>query len=500
MAENKFEHLPLSICQISSLQFLNLRGNRLVSLSQDFDSLQNLRELNLAFNKIHIIPPAISKLKSLIYLNLAGNKIRLVPDFFKSLNHLTVFHLQFNEVEKIPNAFPNIQHLNIADNCLDSLAVSCMRKLRYLNANNNKLEYLPNGIFCASKLETLKLRGNRIGYIPHDIVSFKKMKVLDLGHNQLTTFPKVIDQMAKLDFFNIRGNAIKYTEDKAGNLWTQRFTVVNDSRSRSRSSRRKESTMIAGHEITYSVPTVSMATDREQFVTGYRKGSNEELDELLQNGFSLRRIHSNYGSVMHLHNNGDLKKDKQSKQGSIGQTIGRTDRRSADFGLLGICNQVEMMLNKDLLQPVLSLQRNSNGKNFLDKRITEVEEGVWKMIDNRGNKPSNIVSSKAENFTVTPSGRNFTSSVEQGISIFFPTKSVTEDVDVKLKDPIVHLYSERDVEFKHLVTMTVQPPPSGGKGHLNIVSIRKDNSCVPVSLGHRQKNGSITVNMWTLEG
>ena len=66
--------------------------------------------------------------------------------------------------------------------------------------------------------------------------------------------------------------------------------------------------------------------------------------------------------------------------------------------------------------------------------------------------------------------------------------------------PIVCLQSDVKQEFKHLVSMTIPPPPGGNKGHLNIVTIKADNSCAPVAVGYRQRNGCITANMWNLEG
>ena len=110
--------------------------------------------------------------------------------------------------------------------------------------------------------------------------------------------------------------------------------------------------------------------------------------DLLENGFSSRHLNttSNAAFLNKSHPNSN-RTEKSNHSNTIGDSISMLNSfntsksflaheaallpggdasfsnvpmTTTDYQLLGICNQVEMLLNKQLLQPVLSKSRNSD--------------------------------------------------------------------------------------------------------------------------------------------
>ncbi|XP_069105584.1 leucine-rich repeat protein SHOC-2-like [Argopecten irradians] len=530
LADNKFEHLPIPICQVSSLKLLNLKGNSLQSLSPDFESLKNLRELNLSYNKFDSIPGIVYRLKELRFLNIAANDIKYIPHHIQGLPNLHILHIQGNRLANLPNTFKNLQYLNMSNNCLYNVSLVGMTRLKNLNASNNFLENLPMGVYTLTKLEILRLSNNQIKYVSQDLAHLKNLRVLDLGNNKLVSFPQVIDQMHRLDYFNVKGNQIKHRitlqygeipanqDDMMDNrhIYASKRNPHQDN-NRYKSKKREKS------------PSTRSTTMLD----------SQDLDELLLNGFSRKHIENNSESVMWRDNKNKANKVDKEPLKNILQHIADLDAaegqnymspadRETDFRLLGICNQLEMLLNKQLLQPVLSLKEHPTGKSFSDKSIVPVADGVWRLSDNKSPEAVGVIMSRTESFTVTPSGGEFVSTVNPKVSINVPNKGVSVPLEVSLKiikverdmlhslqeddgiisnilaiGPIIFLKTEEKMDLNSLVTMTIPSPTSTTheqNGYLHVLTINSDNSCSPNSSGYQITRACIRLNTWHLSG
>lgn len=398
LSNNRFEHLPLPVCKIASLRTLALRGNNLMNLLPDFDCLQQLQELNLADNRFELIPQSVFRLKNLMYLNLTGNQLESIPNALTMLKSLQVLHLQGNHIDYIPDMFPNLQYLNVANNKLYNFSVVNMRRLKSLNANNNYLENIPMGMYSLARLQTIRLNTNQIRYISVDIVNLKKLRVLDIGNNMLVNIPQVLQKFDRLDYFNVRGNNIQnkiYLHN--GNLTTppdfykkkrmfqsQQHHGNHTKRSRYHSNGKRKGKQHRTRSFDRS--TIS----RNSTFPFAQESSHKMWDsaDLLQNGFSERHLEttSNSAYLKHkfppsdLHSNGyhdnsfmtqQSLKSYNRIQAHEAALMSDADEevsfsgvpvQTTDYQLLGVCNQVEMLLNKQLLHPVLSLKGHSKGK------------------------------------------------------------------------------------------------------------------------------------------
>ncbi|CAH1772325.1 unnamed protein product [Owenia fusiformis] len=210
LSSNLFEEIPFCVCAMKNVETLNMKNNKLLNVPSEMGNLKHLKDLNIGGNKMETIPPIISTLKNLHVLNIADNKLRYVPPRLTKLTKLVTLQLQGNELLALPNNLESLEYLNIADNRMKHFSVNKMKRLSYLNANNNDLESMPVGIYNLPNLERLKLNGNRISYISQDIILLKDLKTLDLGNNKLTSLPQVIDELDNLEFFNIKGNKVEH--------------------------------------------------------------------------------------------------------------------------------------------------------------------------------------------------------------------------------------------------------------------------------------------------
>ncbi|CAG2233960.1 unnamed protein product [Mytilus edulis] len=513
LANNRFDQVPIPVCKLRSLKVLNCRGNNLQSLAPDFEALTNLRELNLSYNRFESIPTAIYSLSELRYLNLAGNQLKHVSHHLTCLQGLQVLHIQGNHITSFPDGFVQMQYLNIASNQLTTLSVVNSRRLKYLNLKKNNLESMPLGVYNIARLETLNLNSNKITSVSKDIVQLKKLKYLDLGDNVLSCFPTIIDKMKKLDYFNLIGNNISH-QVKLKNKDNPEHTHFRKAKS-AHKQKISSSRLQTIHQLSM-IGSTPKHSQKSMF------SESHDLDELLQNGFSRKLLDNNYGSViiqdkqttflmtvspLTLHNH--FIRGNKSDAGHSAVTSKTED------DLFGILNQLETFLNQDFRDPSnLSLSGRT------------VTSSIWDLNENRtSHNVMGIVLSRTESFSVTEAGGNFISAVEPNMSISIPPKSISGTLHASLKiikvekemlsnlredntiianlmsvGPIVFLKANKDTDFNHLVTMTIPSPKQTSHGHLILLTIREDNSCIPTSSGHRQRHGYITLNAWQLTG
>ncbi|XP_071144009.1 leucine-rich repeat protein soc-2 homolog [Mytilus edulis] len=516
LANNRFDQVPIPVCKLRSLKVLNCRGNNLQSLAPDFEALTNLRELNLSYNRFESVPTAIYSLSELRYLNLAGNQLKHVSHHLTCLQGLQVLHIQGNNITSFPDGFVQMQYLNIASNQLTTLSVVNSRRLKYLNLKKNNLESMPLGVYNISRLETLNLNSNKITSVSKDIVQLKKLKYLDLGDNVLSCFPTIIDKMKKLDYFNLLGNNISH-QVKLKNKDDPEHTHFRKSKSAHKQKLSSSRLQTINH--------LSMIGSTPKHSQKSMFSESHDLDELLQNGFSRKLLDNNYGSVIIRRQSNDFSDDCSSLtlhnhfiRGNKSDAGHSAVTSKTEDDLFLILNQLETFLNQDFRDPSnLSLSGRS---------AWTVTSSIWDFNENRTSQNvMGIVLSRTESFSVTEAGGNFISAVEPNMSISIPQKSISGTLHASLKiikvekemlsnlredntiianllsvGPIVFLKANKDTDFNHLVTMTIPSPKQTSHGHLILLTIREDNSCIPTSSGHRQRHGYITLNAWQLTG
>lgn len=157
--------LPVEVFRFSAtLEFLNLGGNALTSLPEQFAQLQKLKILFFAGNAFQTFPEVLGQLSSLYMVSFKANKLRYVPE--RSLS-------------------PSVGWLILTDNLLTEL---------------------PESIGKLSNLKKCMLASNRLKRLPEAMRHCSKLELLRISMNELEEFPKFLMSMPMLSWVAVYGN------------------------------------------------------------------------------------------------------------------------------------------------------------------------------------------------------------------------------------------------------------------------------------------------------
>ena len=147
-----------------SLVFLDLSGNNLNDLPDDFLVFDKLEILFLSNNQFEVFPEILSKCKSLRMIGIKANKIHSIPEY----------------------SFPE--------------------KLQWLTLTDNLIQILPNSIGGCKELQKLILSGNKLKTIPQEISRCENLELVRIAANCLEEFPLVLFELPKLTWLAYSGN------------------------------------------------------------------------------------------------------------------------------------------------------------------------------------------------------------------------------------------------------------------------------------------------------
>jgi len=104
LSNNQISSLPDSLCQLTSLSYLQVSNNLLALLPSDIGNLSSLNRLDVRGNQLRKLPVSIWRLSSLLILNASSNQLETFP-----------------LPEKEPTLGSVLKVLNLADNKLNNV-------------------------------------------------------------------------------------------------------------------------------------------------------------------------------------------------------------------------------------------------------------------------------------------------------------------------------------------------------------------------------------------
>lgn len=147
-----------------TLELLDLSGNYLSELPEDFDRFQNLKILFLSENNFTKIPCILAKCKNLDIIGFKANQISQIEE----------------------DAFPE--------------------DLRWLILTNNHLPQIPPSIGKCHRLQKLMLAGNKLTSLPIELANCKNLELLRISANQISEMPTWLFSLPKLSWVALAGN------------------------------------------------------------------------------------------------------------------------------------------------------------------------------------------------------------------------------------------------------------------------------------------------------
>lgn len=147
-----------------TLEILDLSGNHLSQLPDNFSDLKNLKIAFFSDNDFSEFPEVLSKCQSLTMIGFKSNKISYIPE----------------------NSFPiNLQWVILTNNCIETL---------------------PKSIGNCLQLQKVALAGNNLKELPEEMVNCKKLELLRISANQISQFPEWLLSLPRLSWLAYSGN------------------------------------------------------------------------------------------------------------------------------------------------------------------------------------------------------------------------------------------------------------------------------------------------------
>ena len=183
--------------------------------------MQTLEELNSGALKgakslklscgLKEVPSGIFQLAdTLEILDLSGNQIRDLPDNFDSLQNLKILFLSENQFVKFPSILAKCRKLDIIGFKANNISYidedSFPPLLRWLILTNNDLPSLPKSIGKCHRLQKLMLAGNKLRTLPIELSNCKNLELLRISANQMIEIPDWLLSLPKLSWLAFAGN------------------------------------------------------------------------------------------------------------------------------------------------------------------------------------------------------------------------------------------------------------------------------------------------------
>ncbi|WP_018345116.1 leucine-rich repeat-containing protein kinase family protein [Cytophaga aurantiaca] len=181
------------------LQSGELAGAKHIKISENLTDIpqalyqyaDTLEVLDLSGNELTALPNDFARFKNLRTLFLSNNKFEVFPEVLSHLTHLDIVGFKANQIKEIP------EH---------ALPVS----LRWLILTDNKITALPHSIGLCINLQKVMLAGNQLDKLPDEMASCTRIELLRISANKLQSIPAWLFSLPKLAWLAFAGNPCSF--------------------------------------------------------------------------------------------------------------------------------------------------------------------------------------------------------------------------------------------------------------------------------------------------
>lgn len=172
--------------------------------------LAGTRRLKLACGLSEFPREIFDLADTLEILDLSGNALSTLPDDFPRLSKLRVIFASDNPFTELPEVLGQCSQLSMV-----GFKASRIRKvsgnalpplLRWLILTDNEIDALPREIGACTQLQKLMLAGNRLRTLPEELAACSRLELLRLAANQLSGLPAWLLRLPRLSWLAFAGN------------------------------------------------------------------------------------------------------------------------------------------------------------------------------------------------------------------------------------------------------------------------------------------------------
>ena len=149
---------------------------------------------------------------TLEYLDLSGNALTSLPEDFARLHRLQVLFCAGNRFTELPAVLGQCQSLSMVgfrSNQLTSLKAAALPpKLRWLILTGNQIASLPPEIGGCPELQKVALSGNLLSTLPVEMAACTKLELLRIAANRFEVLPDWLLGMPRLSWLGYSGNPV----------------------------------------------------------------------------------------------------------------------------------------------------------------------------------------------------------------------------------------------------------------------------------------------------
>ncbi len=159
----------------------------------------------------HFPEQLFEKASTLHVLDLSGNDLSELPNEFACFQELRILFLTGNRFKSYPPVLsrcPKLELVSFKSNGMEQIAEGALgENLRWLILTDNKLTSLPNSIGALSKLQKLALAHNQLQTLPENMAQCVELELLRISANMISTLPRWLPRMPKLAWLGYAGNS-----------------------------------------------------------------------------------------------------------------------------------------------------------------------------------------------------------------------------------------------------------------------------------------------------
>jgi hypothetical protein len=149
---------------------------------------------------------------TLEYLDLSGNALTSLPEDFARLHRLQVLFCAGNRFTELPVVLGQCQSLSMIGFRSNQIATiqgaALPPKLRWLILMGNQLSALPPEIGACRELQKVALAGNLLSTLPTEMANCTKLELLRIGANRFEVLPEWLLSMPRLSWLGYSGNPV----------------------------------------------------------------------------------------------------------------------------------------------------------------------------------------------------------------------------------------------------------------------------------------------------